>query len=295
MRRGDRWRAGGLALLVGLMLSGRPAASVEPAAARGAEGPRLVPLAPGTTVDGKPSGGWTDRIIHSIPRLASGEIGTLPESAKTTATLFRTAVLVEVGKGARGYELRAVGAGNGVPFQGREIVVTPDGPAEVRASLSTVERIVANAAYDEVNRGRLAATTATFGLMRGPSKLAIDGVHKAVDLYYAILVDPETGAVRAWNWATLPGKTAPPGRLTELPPDLAFDCPLDVAVDGKIGPLNVSWSFAMASLPPGRKVEITPELRAPDRVDRGGAGGCRGAREGAAGLAQPLTPRRSGR
>jgi hypothetical protein len=273
MRRGDRWRAGGLALLVGLMLSGRPAASVEPAtSARDAAGPKLVPLAPGTTVDGRPSGGWTDRIIHSIPRLASGEIGTLPESAKTTATLFRTAVLVEVGKGRRGYELHAVGAGNGVPFRGREVVVTPDGPAEVRASLSTVERIVANAAYDEVNRGRLAVTTPTFALMRGPARLAIDGVHKHVDLYYAILVDPETGAVRTLNWATLPGKTDPPRRLTELPHDLAFDCPIDVAVDGKIGPLNVSWSFAMAALPPGRKVEVTPELARLVESTAGGRG-----------------------
>jgi hypothetical protein len=250
-----------MVVLVGLIASGRPAECVErPRRLDDAAGPRLVPLAPGTTIDGKTSDGWTDRVIRSVPRLASGEIATLPDSARVSATLFRTAVLAEVGRGARGYELRAVGVGNGVPFRGREVVVTPDGPAEVRAALSTVERIVANAAYDELNRGRLAAATPTFALLRTPARLLIDGSHKHVDLYYAILADPESGAVRSLNWATLPGKPAPPRRLTALSPDLAFDCPLDVAVDGKIGPLNVRWSFAMAVLPPGRKVELSAEV-----------------------------------
>ena len=288
MRRGDRWRAGGLALLVGLMLSGRPAASVEPAASLDeVGGPRFIPLAPGTTVDGKLAGGWTDRIIRSAPRLASGEIGTLPDSAKVSATLFRTTVLVEVGKGERGYELRAVGVGNGVPFRGREVVVTPDGPAEVRESLSMVERIVANAAYDEVNRGRLVAKTPTFAVTRGPAKLVIEGSHKAVDIYYAILIDPESGAVRTLNWATYPGKTTPPRRLTLLPADQAFDCPLDVAVDGKIGPLNVSWSFAMAALPPGRKVEVTPEVARLIEVTAAGRGSPKALEKALRGLLAP--------
>lgn len=261
MRPGDRWRAGGVVGLVGLILSVRPCESVEPPA-RGGDTtmPRLVHLAPGTPVDGTLPEGWTGRVVRSIPRLASGALATLPDSAKTTATLFRTTILAEVARGRDGYALRRVGVGNAVPFGGREVVVTPEGPSEVRAALSTVERIVANAAFDELGRGRLVARTSTFALFRTPARLVIDGEHKAVDLYYAILADPDSGAVRTLNWATLPGKPAPPRRLTALPPDLAFDCPLDVAVDGKIGPLNVSWSFAMASLPPGRKVDVAPDL-----------------------------------
>ena len=261
MRRGDRWRAGAVVGLVGLILSVRPCESVEPTA-RGVDPtlPRLVHLAPGTTVDGTLGEGWAARVVRSVPRLASGALATLPESAKTTATLFHTAILADVARDRDGYALRRIGVGNAVPSGGREVVVTPEGPAEVRASLSTVERIVANAAFDELSRGRLAARTPTFTLFRTPARLVIDGEHKAVDLYYAILVDPVSGAVRTLNWATLPGKPAPPRRLTELAPDLAFDCPLDVAVDGKIGPVNVSWSFAMASLPPGRKVDVPADL-----------------------------------
>ncbi len=260
MGRADRWRAGGVVAMVGLMLSGRPVASDEPSASAADPGrPRLVHLAPGTAVDGALSGGWTGRVIRSVPRLASGAIATLPDSARASATLFRTTILAEVDRGRGGFVLKRVGVGNAVPFGGRDVVVTPEGPAEVRGSLSTVERIVANAAFDEISRGRLPARTPTFALFRTPARLVIDGAHKAVDLYYAILVDPASGAVRTLVWATLPGKAAPPGRLTALPPDFTFDCPLDVAVDGRIGPLNVSWSFAMAAHPPGRKVVVPPD------------------------------------
>jgi hypothetical protein len=261
MRRGDRWRAVVLIGLVGMILSVRPCESVEPSA-RGGDPtmPRLVHLAPGTAVDGTLDEGWTVRVVRSVPRLASGALATLPDSAKHSATLFHTAILADVARDRVGYALRRVGVGNAVPHRGREVVVTPEGPSEVRADLSTVERIVADAAFDELSRGRLAARTLTFALLRTPARLVIEGEHKAVDLYYAILVDPASGAVRALNWATLPGQPAPPPRLTELAPDLTFDCPLDVAVDGKIGPVNVSWSFAMAMLPPGRKVDVPADL-----------------------------------
>ena len=260
MRRGDRWKAGLVAVMAGLMLSVRPCESDEPPAPAGApERPRLVHLPPGTPVDGSLPEGWSDRVIRSVPRLASGQIATLPDSARASATLFRTAILADVVKGRAGYVLRQVGVGNAVPFRGRDVVVTPEGPAEVRAALSTVERIVANAAFDEIGRGRLAARTPTFALFRTPAKLVVEGAHQAIDLYYALLVDPATGHLRTHCWATLPGKTAPPRRVTALAPDLVFDCPLDVAVDGKLGPLNVSWSFAMASPPPGRAVDVPPD------------------------------------
>jgi hypothetical protein len=139
-------------------------------------------------------------------------------------------------------------------------VVTPEGPAEVLASLSTVERIVAGMAYDEISRGRLVASTPTFALLRTPARLVIQGRHEAIDLYYGILVEPETGALRTLNWATLPGIPRPPRHISLLPADLAFDCGLDVAVSRKIGPLNISWSFAMVSLPPGQPVEVTPDI-----------------------------------
>lgn len=257
MSRADHRRIGGLVLLIGLSLSSMSrtlGASGDESAV-----PRLVLLAPGTPVIGALPTRWSDRVIRSVPRLASGKVGTLPESAVHSATLFRTTILADVAQTPEGYRLRAVGVGNAVPFGKREVVVTPKGPDEVRAKLSTIERIVAQRAFDELARGRLVAATPTFALLRTPARLVVKGRHEAIDLYYGIFVDPDSGAVRTLNWFTLPGKPRPPSQITLLPPDVTFDCMLDVRVTRKIGPWSVAWSFAMASLPPGKPIDLTPD------------------------------------
>ena len=174
-----------LAVVMSLgFLSGQAAFGVEP------ETPRLILLPPGTPVDGALPSNWSDRVVRSVPRLASGKIATLPSSAKNSATLFRTTILADVAPGGEGYRLRAVGVGNAVPFGGREVVVTPDGPEDARASLSTIETIVCHKAYDELARGRLVAATSTFALLRTPARLVVRGRHEEVDLNYAIFIDP---------------------------------------------------------------------------------------------------------
>jgi hypothetical protein len=219
--------------------------------------PRLVMLAPGTIVDGELSSHWSARVIRSVPRLASGKIATLPGSAKKSATLFRTVILADVARGDAGYWLRSVGVGNAIPFSGHEVVVTPDGPDDARETLSTIESLVCKKAFEELGRGRLVAATPTFALLRTPARLVVRGKHEEVDLYYGMLIDPQSGDLRTLNWATLPGHRKPPSQITLLPPDDAFDCGLDVTVTRTLGPWSVAWSFAMASLPPGRRIAVT--------------------------------------
>ena len=250
MLRADHWRVGGLVVFIGLSFSAAALSRGDSAV------PRLVLLAPGTPVVGGLPENWSDRVIRSVPRLSSGKVGTLPESAKNSATRFRTTILADVIQGVGGYRLRTIGVGNAVPFGERELVVTPKGPAEVRATLSTIERIVAQRAFDELARGRLVAATPTFALLRTPARLVVKGRHEEVDLYYGVFVDPDSGAIRTLNWATLPGKPHPPSRMTLLPTDDVFDCGLDVRVTRKVGPWSVAWSFAMASLPPGKSVPV---------------------------------------
>lgn len=211
-------------------------------------------------MDGALPSNWSDRVVRSVPRLATGKIATLPTSAKDSATLFRTTILADVVPSREGYRLRAVGVGNAVPFGGREVVVTPEGPDDARASLSTIETIVCHKAYDELARGRLVAGTSTFALLRTPARLVVRGRHEEVDLNYAIFVDPASGSLRTLNWATFPGKTRPPSRITLLPPDDTFDCALDVTVTRKVGPWSVAWSFAMAALPSGTTIPVPPDV-----------------------------------
>jgi hypothetical protein len=58
--------------------------------------PDLVLLTPGTQVERKIPAGWSHLILKSIPRLASGDLNTLPGMASSTATMFHTVILADV-------------------------------------------------------------------------------------------------------------------------------------------------------------------------------------------------------
>src|SRR5258707_5823461 len=103
-----RTLAGRWAMLLSLLISGAgiargsdPAPSVPSssrAVTRGADvpPPELVSLDPGTQLDQALPPGWTHLVVKSVPRLESGDLESLPEMARGTAALFRTAILAEV-------------------------------------------------------------------------------------------------------------------------------------------------------------------------------------------------------
>jgi hypothetical protein len=92
--------------------------------------------------------------------------------------------------------------------------------------------------------------------------MQVGQVHHSVELTYALLVDEHTGALRVLVWSQEAGETslAAPAKLVELPPNLVFDCPLNVKAERLLGMVPVSWSFAMEDLPPGKPVALSPDL-----------------------------------
>lgn len=259
----------GLALLA---IGPGPHAGDDPGEAPpAAEPPRLVRLEPGAEVRTGPPAGWTHRVIRSLPRLAKGDLSSLPDSARPTATLLRTVIAAEVVDSPGGtYRLARVGVGNAIPVGDREIVTTPDGPRFVLETLGLVERVVLRTADAKLDEGQLIARTPTFALLRTPSVLAVNGRHTDVDLHYGLLVDPVTGTLSTLVWAVPAGSRAAPAEITELSRDLSWSLTLDVRVSRRVGPIPVAWSFAMSALPPGRRLAVPEAVaRTLTRLDPG--------------------------
>src|SRR4051794_35170883 len=204
-------------LLLGVVLLGLPLppeglARDDAEAASGPHRPKKGHIPPGTHVGRTPPKGWSHLVVKSLPRLASGDLSTLPSSAARTATLFRTVILVDVGRlphdpGSIG--LRRIGVGLSVPDRrGRDVVVEPGRDAEVGVELGLTDRIVLRAAENQLGRGGLAAATPTFALYRGPAPMAVGQEHHDIEVCYAMLVDPERGEMRTFVWGqdlTAPG------------------------------------------------------------------------------------------
>ncbi|RUL87438.1 hypothetical protein [Tautonia sociabilis] len=272
-RRSTRWSA--LACLAGLVVCGEGGGAVP----REETGPlpELVRLEPGAEVSQGPPRGWSHRVMRSVPRLSTGDLADLPESAGATATRFRTVIAAEVVADPRsGARLARVGLGNAVPVGELELVVTPEGPKAVLRRLGVVDRVVLLAAQAKLDQGVLLARSPTFALSRNPTVLVVDGEHRETALCYAILVDPDTGALTTLCWP-IPGPGEPLESVTLLAPGLSFDAPIDVRATRRVGPVVVSWSFALGSPPPGRRIDLPgpiarvlarPDANAPEAVER---------------------------
>jgi hypothetical protein len=223
--------------------------------------PRLVILPAGLKLEGKPPEGWSHVVLKSIPRLASGDRGTLPAGASKTATLFRTAILADVqpvDQDEKDWVLARIGVGMCVPQQDHDIVVNSDRVDALGIRLSMVERMVLEAAEAELSEGRIIARTPTFALFRSPATLVVNGKHAKIALYYAFCVERTTGQLRVAVWAMLPVSEPqqPPLALVKLRSGTTFDCELDVRAKRLLNTIPVSWSFAMRSLPPGRTLRV---------------------------------------
>ena len=175
--------------------------------------PDLVILEPGTIVDEGPPPGWTDLVVKSVPRLASGELGRLPASAGPIATLFRTAVVAEVRGDQRGeIFLNRIGVGICIPHNGHDTVVTSSSLSDQKVKLSPLNRLVLALAEGELGKGELAARTSTFALFSTPAVLVIDGSHRDVLLRYAILCDTNARSIRTCAGGSIATRPAE-GRL----------------------------------------------------------------------------------
>jgi hypothetical protein len=224
-------------------------------------------IEPGARITDQPPRGWSHLLVKSLPRLASGDLGSLPSWAAATAALYRTAIVVDVRRSVNDpgrYVLRRVGVGLCVPTErGDDVVVRSDVSDSSGVKLSMVERQILATAETELKRGRLIAVTPTFALLRAPTALLVGTQHRKIDLYYAIWVDPPSGQLHTVVWMKRedsPSSPAAPRTLTVLGSYPIFECPLDVQATRLARLVPVSWSFAMRSLPPGRTCAVSKRL-----------------------------------
>ena len=233
----------------------------------GAPSPQLVLIASGTRVGERAPHGWSDLVVKSVPKLASGDVETLPAFAASTAALFRSVILAEVGIDATAksqHVLKRIGLGLAVPQNGIDVIVSSARSNDPQASraLGFVERRVLVAAESELRKARLLAASPTFAVLAAPSTLKSAHGHEKIFLIYALVIDRKTGELQTVLWSTPdePARKTPPNSLTLLPKQLCYTCAIDVAAERLLNAVPVNWSFAMCALPPGSEAPFPKAL-----------------------------------
>ena len=242
------------------------------ASAMGMSQPKLVFLKPGLRIAKKPPDGWSHLVIKSIPRLASGDSSSLPAGSSKTATLFRSVLLANVKPvdiNEKDFELTQIGVGICIPDpqdEDQDIVVSADMLSALGLNhLTTVQRMVLDAAELEMAEGRIIARTATFALFRSPVTIldtVTGGKHSKANINYAFCVNRTTGRLDVAVWTMKPESSPQqaPATMVKLAADAVFPCDLDVRVKRILRTVPYSWSFAMKDLPPGKKLSVPHAL-----------------------------------
>jgi hypothetical protein len=228
--------------------------------------PRLVYLPPGLLISDKPPEGWSHLVLKSIPRLTSGDRGTLPRGSTETATKFRTVILANVrplDMAEKDFELEHIGLGICVAKdEDQDMVVAADRLDALGIKLTTVQRMVLDAMEAELREGRIIARTSTFALFRGPAIVVAGEEHRKVMLNYGFCVERTTGKLQVGLWTMLPDPRAlkAPSVLVRLGANPIFDCQMDVRAKRILGTVPYTWSFAMNKLPGGKSLRVPSKL-----------------------------------
>jgi hypothetical protein len=208
-------------------------------------------------------------VVKSLPRLASGDKDSLPKDAAKTAAYFHTVILANVkpvNVDENEFELTKVGIGICVPQRGQkeDVVVTADRQEALGLHLSWVQRMTLDEMEKGMAKGKIIATTPTFGLLRSPATVVTAGnEHREVNLNYAFCVERQTGKLHVglWTSALEAQQTRSPQTMLRLKSNTAFDCKMDVKATKVLGvTVPGTWSFAMSELPAGQKVAVPAEL-----------------------------------
>ena len=257
--------------LIGVCTGSAPIASVVSWHLAGYSQPRLVYLQPGLRIKNKAPQDWSHLVIKSLPRLVSGDRGSLPAGSSKTATMFRNVLLANVkpvDMNEKDFELTQVGLGICVPDpqdEDQDIVVTADRLEALGLDhLSMVQRMVLDAAEVEMAEGRIIARTPTFALFRAPiTMIDTGGKHSKFNIHYAFCVEHTTGKLHVGVWALRPPsepQQAPTTIVRLSSSNPMFPCELDVKARRILGTVPFSWSFAVRTLPPGDRLRVPPSL-----------------------------------
>lgn len=244
-------------------LGGGLVRSAEPAATRA-----LAILPPGTAVAPPAADRWNRLILLASPRIAAGDVDSLPAAVRTqlprfTLVLMATVRAVAAPEGPR-HELAELGAGYALPLGGRLTVVDTENPPAA-LGLDFIGRQMLAQNGRTLEGIRTVGAAATMQIFDADTILFRDGRHGDYLMRHFVWVEPVSGECSACVWLLA---RRPDGRLAvvdEPPRWLAPGTREDRAIHVDSGEyvlgIPTKRAFALIDMPPGQPFPWSDGLR----------------------------------
>lgn len=222
-------------------------------------------IAPGTVVRDAAPRGWTHLILKSQPRVAAGDVRTVPKIVlRNSDFLFTAFVARVVGQGP--YQLSQVGVGLGTEVGEQPMIISSDTHRQLGADLGLLRSTVLSQSEKKLDLIVYVARTPTMAVFDAPGYYALPGGHVPIALRYHVLVDANSGALSTITWLLQVDSEPPQYQFAEnsvrlLAPNLVEDSILAVDEDEFVVGVPKPSAFALTALPPGQPLPMTPALR----------------------------------
>lgn len=226
-------------------------------------------LSPGTVVANPPRSGFSNVVTITMPRLAAGEIDSLPEYAKQYAGMFHFTALANVRTVKNGdrtdYLLDRFGVGISMKIDGRLVVVTPGTANGLGLKLGMIERGILKGNEKDLDGITQVARTSRMIIFDVPTNMLVEDKHKKQILRYFVWASPASGKLGVLVWSLSDTKsehyTLACTNMQLLPPNYTEDRAIHVSKGPLLSNIPTANRFALVTLPQGTPVPFSKKMR----------------------------------
>ena len=167
--------------------------------------PKPLPrLQPGIVVGQEQDFGYSDLVTLVFPRLASGEVDSLPEFAVRYASMFNMTILANVVEQPRGdqraYLLDKIAIGFAMNIGGKMTIVTSDTANDLGANLGMIDRGVLSGNEECLNDVVQIARTDRLVVFDAKANVLIGTKHEPRIIRHFIWASPASGKLGVLIW-----------------------------------------------------------------------------------------------
>ena len=227
-------------------------------------------LSPGTLVANAQQSGFSNIVTIAMPRLAAGEIDSLPEYAKQYAGMFHFTALANVTAVTNGdrtdYLLDRFGVGISMKINGQMVVVTPGTANDLGLKLGMIERGILKGNEKDLNKITQVARTSRMIIFDVPTNMLVEAQHIKQVLRYFVWASPASGKLGVLVWSLNDTKSGrysiASSSMQLLPPNYTEDRAIHVSKGPLFSKIPTANRFALIEIPQGTSVPFSPKMRA---------------------------------
>ncbi len=228
----------------------------------------MLRIEPGTVITKRVPAGWTDLVLHGVPRVSDGDVEKVSGMLSRLVSLFHLTILAEVAQNrsqhAR-YRLDKVGIGLAMKIKGREVIVSTKTQDELGANLRLMEQNALSGNEACLDQALQVARTRTMVIFDATAIMRLQEENRNVFDRHALLVSPTDGRLATFVWALERDSKGTyhlaSGKIRKLPRGLEEDRKLYVDRSRFVLGLPAQEAFALLDLPPGDTITPSAELQ----------------------------------